>query len=102
MKEENEKYYSMTYEFNTENPNKEENAENTDKNRIWIIILIFIIIFIITLCTFLIILRKMRIKNKGIEYKINNSYFSSEINEDIFNNFSENSKDVKNDEHYFI
>ena len=99
IKEEEEKYYSITYEFKTENRNIEDNTSS-----IWtiIIILIFIIVLIFVFYKLFIIWRKMRIKNRNFEYKIKNAYFSSEINEDILNDSSDNIKESKDDENYFV
>lgn len=82
-----ELYYSMIYEFQTEEGKEQNNISNNNKsyiNLIVIIILIFIIILILFI--FIIIWRNMRIKNRSLENKVNAIDFSSGINEDLINN----------------
>ena len=94
---EEEIYYSMTYEFNT---NKQEKA---DANKWMIVALIAIAIFIINLLLFFIFCRKMKIKNKSLENKVNAISFSTGINQDLINNRdSENSKKSEDYENTFI
>ena len=80
--EEEEKYYSMTYEFLTELEDQEhEHEQNTTNNSM--IILIFIIILIIVFILFFIICRRMRIKSRSLEDKVNDTDFSSGLNNDL-------------------
>jgi len=72
--EEEEKYYSMTYEFST---------ELEEKDTTGVIILIFIIILIIVFILFFIIYRRMRIKSRSLEDKVNDTDFSSGLNNDL-------------------
>ena len=92
-----EKYYSLIYEIkkenaeNQENPENERNSENqnnkehANNNSTRIIILIIIIVLIIAFILFF-IFRKIRIKSSSLEDKINDTNFSSGLNEDLKNN----------------
>jgi len=85
-------YYSIIYEFNTE-----------IKNHWMIIALIIIPIFIISLLLFYIIWRKMKIKNRSLENKVNAISFSTGINQDLINNRdSGNSNKTEDYENTFI
>ena len=91
-----EKYYSMIYEFNTE-------LEKEQNKSFWIILL-FIIFFVIMLFIFIIFCRKLRIKNRDLEKKVNEFSFSSDNNEDLINN-RELSGEIKrnnSNENYFV
>ena len=83
---EEEKYYSMTYEFNTGMQEDQEKGKDTTNNNSILLILIFIIILIIILFLFFIFWRKYRIKSSNLEDKIKEINFSSGINDDLINN----------------
>ena len=108
-KEEETYYYSMNYEFstelesnnNTDNNNKTDSNGNTDSDNKtdidsiknssennyinMIVIFIFIFIIILILIISFIIWRKLRIKNRSLENKVNAIDFSSGINDDLIN-----------------
>ena len=96
-----EKYYSMLYEFNTANPKNEDENEEKSGNEEYpginsgIIILIIIIVLIPAFFLFFIIWRKIRIKSGNLENKVNDTNFSSGLNEDLNDNkeLSDNVKD---------
>ena len=97
--EEEEAYYSMIYEFNT-NLEKEQNDNNSINN--WWIVLIFIIIFIITLFIFIIIYRKLRLKDKNLEDKVDAISLSSVINDNLVNLETDKAKGNEDYENTFI
>ena len=80
VKEEEERYYSIIYEFNTKNIDNED-----DTGYIWIIILI-IILFLIIAFILILIWKKINFKSRSIKDKINEINFESGINKDINNN----------------
>jgi len=108
-KEEETYYYSMNYEFstelesnnNTDNNNRTDSNGNTDSDNKtdidsiknssennyinMIVIFIFIFIIILILIISFIIWRKLRIKNRSLENKVNAIDFSSGINDDLIN-----------------
>ena len=80
------------------NDNNNINKDNSDSNNIFInmiIIFIFIIILVFILCIFFIIWRKLRIKNRSLENKVNAIDLSSGISEDLIitKELSENRSD---------
>ena len=80
VKEEEERYYSIIYEFNTKNIDNED-----DTGYIWILILI-IILFLIIAFILILIWKKINFKSRSIKDKINEINFESGINKDINNN----------------
>jgi hypothetical protein len=96
ISEEEEAYYSMIYEFNTKEQNDNNGNSNTISNNnsinTWWIVLIFIIIFILTLFIFVIIYRKLRLKDKNLEDKVDAISLSSVITDDLVNLGSDKAK----------
>ena len=109
-------FYSMTYEFNTkleEKPNDSNDSNNnnndsndnrdSDSNSNWLILVIFIIILIIASLIFFVIYRKIRLKTKYLEDKIDAISFSNEINEGLINDLDLDKKKGNEDyENTFI
>ena len=91
--DEEESYYSMTYEIRTE----------SEKSLILILIIgIALIIFLIIIITIFISFCKKRNKKRKLINKVNNISFSTEINEDILNETSDNLKNDEDKDQYFI
>ena len=83
----------MTYEIRTE----------SEKSLILILIIgIALIIFLIIIITIFISFCKKRNKKRKLINKVNNISFSTEINEDILNETSDNLKNDEDKDQYFI
>ena len=92
----------MTYEFNT-GLEVEENGSNNNSSNSWLIALIFIMIFIIICFIFFVNYRKIRLRNRNLEDKVNAISLSSGINEDLNNKFDLENKKINEDyENVFI
>ena len=85
-------YYSMNYKFYTElkeEKNKSSSSKTDSNNNKYFInifvIFIFIFIIILILIISFIIWRKLKIKNRSLENKVNAIDFSSGINDDLIN-----------------
>ena len=90
--DEEEKYYSITYEISIE----------SEKSLISIVDISLIIILIIALIIFFIFCCKKRKEKRSLFNKSNIFSFSAEINEDILNEISEDLKNDENKDNYFI
>ena len=85
---EEEEYYSMLHEFNTAYPDKDDSGNEENNNIITSIILIIIIVVLIFVFLLMFIIwRKIRInKFANLENKVNDTNFSSGLNENLNDN----------------